>query len=486
MAIDFAPAQRFYINGAWVSPKGHALCDAIDPATEQVIGQAALGDARDVDAAVTAARNAFAPFAASSRAERVALLRRIAGAYQRRAPDIAEAIVAEIGAPAALAHGPQIALGLATIRNTIATLERFTFGQQSGSTLVIHEPIGVCGLITAWNWPMFLTCLKVMPALAAGCTLVLKPSEFSPLSAALFTEALHEAGVPPGVFNLVQGKGPEAGAALASHPDVDMISFTGSTRGGVEVARAAAPTIKRVVQELGGKSASILLPDADFPKVVRAGVLHCFNNSGQTCAVPSRMLVPADRHEEAKALARAACDAVAAGAPHDAATTLGPVANAAQYARIQEHIASGLAEGAQLIAGGPGRPGHLERGYFVRPTVFAGVRNDMRIACEEIFGPVLCILPYRDEEDAIAIANDSPYGLSGYVHGEDLARARRVARRLRTGTVNINSPASDPDAPIGGYRQSGNGREKGEHGLREFLETKALVGYGNPVDGEAA
>ena len=469
--------RRFYIDGRWTQPAAPTLRDVVNPATEEPVTRVALGGRSDVDAAVLAARRAFPAYAAMPHAQRVELLRAIVAEYLRRAPRIADALTAEIGAPVALARGAHIALGAAAANQTIALLERFQFRRLRGTTLLVHEPIGVCGLITAWNWPMFLVFLKVFPALAAGCTVVLKPSELSPLSAALFAQAIDAAGVPPGVFNLVQGDGPTVGAALAAHPDVDMVSFTGSTRGGIEVARAAAGNVKRVVQELGGKSANILLPDADFGVAVGKGIAHCFNNSGQTCVAPTRMLVPLERHEEVKALAREAAASFVVGDPRDAHTTLGPVANLAQFEKIQSLIESGQAEGAELVAGGQGRPQHLSRGYYVRPTIFANVRNDMRIAREEIFGPVLCILPYRDEDEAVAIANDSPYGLSGFIQSADLERARRVALRLRTGTVNINDPGSDPDAPIGGYKQSGNGREKGEFGLLEYLETKAVVGY---------
>lgn len=474
---DNPNTRLFYIGGRWVEPATLSLLDVIDPATETRVAQVAQGSASDVDAAVAAARTAFPAYSASSHTQRVELLRQIVSVYQRRMPEIADALTLEMGAPITLARGAQIAAGVLTANEAIAALERFVFEQQRGSTLLVHEPIGVCGLITAWNWPMFLTFLKVMPALAAGCTMLLKPSEFAPLSAMLFTEVLAEAGVPPGVFNLVQGTGPVVGAAMTAHPGIDMISFTGSTRGGIAVAQSAATTVKRVVQELGGKSANILLPDADFASAVGKGVAHCFNNSGQTCVAPSRMLVPRARHEEAKALARATVASIVVGDPRDPRTTMGPVVGQAQFDKIQALIMSGIDDGAELVSGGTGRPEHLPRGYFVRPTVFAGVRNDMRIAREEIFGPVLCILPYDSEDEAVAIANDSAYGLSGYVQGADLERAHRVAARLRTGTVNINDARGDPSAPIGGYKQSGNGREKSEAGMLEYLETKALLGY---------
>ena len=471
--------ESLYIDGAWVAP---ATCQAkytlTDPATEAASATIAFGDAADVDRAVAAARRAFPAFSASSRADRIALLRSILAAYESRVPDIAEAMTKEMGVPVSLARGPFTALFGITARQTIATLEEFEFERLSGTTLIVHEPIGVCGLISAWNSPMFIASLKLMPALAAGCTIVFKPSEQAPLSAAILAEVFAVAGVPTGVFNLVQGDGPGAGGALAAHPDVDMISFTGSVAGGVEVARAAAPSIKRVVQELGGKSANILLPDADFKRAVPAGVAHCFNNSGQICVAPTRMLVPRERHEEVKSLAREAAAGFVVGDPRAETTRLGPVASKRQFEKVQAMIRSGIEEGAELVAGGTGRPPGLPRGFYVKPTVFANVRNDMRIAREEIFGPVLSILPYADEEEAISIANDSAYGLSGFVQGADSERAKRVARRLRTGTVNINEPKNDPAAPIGGYRRSGNGREKGAFGLMEYLETKALVGFG--------
>jgi len=378
-------------------------------------------------------------------------------AYSERYDEMAQLISREIGAPRALAHGWQAGLGTRHLKELIRTCETFTWQRKKGTTLITHEPIGVVALITPWNWPINQIVCKVAPAIAAGCTMVLKPSEVSPLNALLFAEVLDAAGVPPGVFNLVNGDGPTVGAALCSHPDVDMVSFTGSTRAGIEVARLAAPTVKRVHQELGGKSANLILDDANLDAAVTAGVNACFGNSGQSCrAAEAHVVGPAD----------------AAG------TTLGPVVSALQFERIQRLIETGMDEGARVVTGGPGRPDGLTRGYFVRPTVFAGVTPDMTIARDEIFGPVLSILPYRDEDDAIAMANDSVFGLAAYVQSGDLERARRVARRLRAGSVHLNYPAWDAGAPFGGYKQSGNGREYGEWGLEAFLEVKGIVGYG--------
>ncbi len=470
----------FYINGQWVPPVAAKTLDVIDPATEQPFARISLGSATDVDRAVAAARRAFESFGSSTREDRIALLERIIAVYQRRLPEIAETISQEMGAPLALARNAQAPAGLAHLKQALAILKEFPFVEERGTTRILREPVGVCGLITPWNWPMNQILCKVAPALAAGCTMVLKPSEIAPLSGLLAAEVLHEAGVPAGVFNLVNGEGPVVGAAMAAHPGIDMMSFTGSTRAGKEVARAAAETVKRVSQELGGKSANILLDDADFAKSVKGGVRACFNNSGQSCNAPTRMLVPRSRMAEAVAIARETAATVVAGDPRAEGTTIGPVVSAAQFAKIQGLIERGVAEGAELVAGGPGRPAGIDRGYYVRPTVFANVRNDMTIAREEIFGPVLSILPYQDEEEAIRIANDSPYGLSGYVASGDQERAMRVASRLRTGNVHLNGAGVDYAAPFGGYKQSGNGREWGDFGFEEFLEVKAVLGYRKP------
>ena len=470
----------FYINGQWVSPAVPKTLDVVDPATEEPFARISLGSATDVDRAVGAARRAFDTFGASTREARIALLERIIVVYQGRLGEIAETISQEMGAPLALARNAQAPSGLAHLKQALAILKDYPFVETRGTTRILREPVGVCGLITPWNWPMNQIMCKVAPALAAGCTMVLKPSEIAPLSGLLAAEVLHEAGVPAGVFNLVNGEGPVVGAAMAVHPGIDMMSFTGSTRAGREVAKAAADTVKRVAQELGGKSANIILDDADFGKSVKGGVRSCFNNSGQSCNAPTRMLVPRARMAEAAAIAKEAAAAVVAGDPRAEGTTIGPVVSAAQFAKIQGLIERGLAEGAELVAGGPGRPAGLDRGYYVRPTVFANVRNDMTIAREEIFGPVLSILPYEDEEDAIRIANDTPYGLSGYVASGDQERALRVATRLRTGNVHLNGAGVDYAAPFGGYKQSGNGREWGDFGFEEFLEVKAIMGYRKP------
>ncbi|MBX3028275.1 aldehyde dehydrogenase family protein [bacterium] len=469
-------ALQFYIDGRWVDPITPRTLAVIDPATEEAIAQISLGSAADVDRAVAAARAAFESFSRATREERVALLERIVAAYQARLGDLAQTISREMGAPLWLAKGAQAPAGLAHFQQTLAVLKDYPFSEQRGTTRLVREPVGVCGLITPWNWPVNQIACKVAPALAAGCTMVLKPSEIAPLSAVIVAEILDAAGVPPGVFNLVQGDGPSVGAAIAGHPDIDMVSFTGSTRAGVQVAKAAADTVKRVAQELGGKSANIILDDADLPRAVQAGVKACFTNSGQSCNAPTRMLVPRAQLAEAVAAARAAAEAVVVGDPAAADTTIGPVVSAAQFDKIQRLIEAGIREGAELVAGGPGRPPGLARGYYVRPTVFANVRNDMTIAREEIFGPVLSILPYDDEEQAIRIANDTPYGLSGYVQSGDPAHALRVAARLRTGNVHLNGARADFAAPFGGYKQSGNGREWGEYGFEEFLEVKAIMG----------
>ena len=469
---------QFYIGGEWVAPAGQARLPVIDPSTEEAFAEIAMGTPADVDRAVAAARKAFASFALTTPEERLALIRKILEAYSERYDEMAQLISREIGAPRALAHGWQAGLGTRHLKELIRTCEAFTWQRKKGTTLITHEPIGVVALITPWNWPINQIVCKVAPAIAAGCTMVLKPSEVSPLNALLFAEVLDAAGVPPGVFNLVNGDGPTVGAALCSHPDVDMVSFTGSTRAGIEVARLAAPTVKRVHQELGGKSANLILDDADLDAAVTAGVNACFGNSGQSCNAPTRMFVPAARHEEALAIARRAAEAHVVGPADAAGTTLGPVVSALQFERIQRLIETGVDEGARVVTGGPGRPDGLTRGYFVRPTVFAGVTPDMTIARDEIFGPVLSILPYRDEDDAIAMANDSVFGLAAYVQSGDIERARRVARRLRAGSVHLNYPAWDAGAPFGGYKQSGNGREYGEWGLEAFLEVKGIVGYG--------
>ncbi len=468
---------RFYIGGEWVEPAEPRALEVINPATEEPFARISAGGPKDVDRAVAAARAAFESWSQTKKEERLELLAAALRAYQARVDEIAKTIALEVGCPLWLSKLGQAAAGLHHLSQAIEILRDYAFEEVRGTTLIAREPIGVCGLITPWNWPMNQIMCKLAPALAAGCTVVLKPTEIAPLNAVLLAEALHEAGFPPGVVNLVNGDGPTVGQALAAHPGVDMVSFTGSTRAGILVAKAAAPTVKRVTQELGGKSANILLDDADFAKAVAAGVGSCLMNSGQSCNAPTRMLVPADRQAEAVALARAAAQAARVGDPFAEGVTLGPVVSAAQFEKVERLIQVGLDEGATLVTGGPGRPDGLPRGYFVRPTVFSNVRNDMAIAREEIFGPVLSILPYRDEEEAVRIANDTVYGLSGYVTSGDLARARRVAARLRTGNVHLNGAPPDRAAPFGGYKQSGNGREWGTFGFEEFLELKAVFGY---------
>ena len=468
---------QFYIDGSWVAPAGRGRLPVIDPSTEEPFAEIALGAPADVDAAVAAARRAFPAFARTGRAERLDLLRAVLAEYDRRRDDIAATLSREMGAPLAFARAEQAATGSAHLQRMIEVLATYPFEAMQGGTLIAREPIGVCGLITPWNWPINQIVCKVAPALAAGCTMLLKPSEIAPLNAVIWTEIMHAAGVPAGVYNMVQGDGPTVGEAMSSHPDIDFMSFTGSTRAGIQVARNAAATVKRVAQELGGKSANILLPDADFPNAVRRGIAGVMRNSGQSCNAPTRMFVPADRHAEVAEIARDEAESWRVGDPRAVDTRLGPVVSETQFNKIQRLIEAGIAEGADLVAGGLGRPEHLNRGYYVRPTVFANVRNDMTIARAEIFGPVLSILPYRSEEEAITLANDTVYGLAAYVQSADLARARSVAARLRAGNVHLNDPAWDTAAPFGGYKQSGNGREYGCWALNEFLEVKAVIGY---------
>ena len=469
-------ARQFYIDGAWVEPATSATLDVISPATEQAFATIALGAQADVDRAVAAASAAFESFAATTREERIALLGRIVEGYMARAGDLAAAVSTEMGAPAGLAAHAQVPAGLGHFAVALETLKTYEFEERVGTSTVVSEPIGVCGLITPWNWPLNQIGAKVAPALAAGCTMVLKPSEIAPLNAVIVAEILAEAGVPAGVFNLVQGDGPTVGAALSSHPDIQMVSFTGSTRAGIEVARNAAPTVKRVAQELGGKSANIVLDDADLEAVITRDVAQMYVNSGQSCDAGTRMLVPAERMDEAMDIARRVAEEVPVGAPDAEGTRVGPVVSLAQWNKIQGLIERGIEEGATLVTGGPGRPEGLETGYYVRPTVFGNVTNDMTIARDEIFGPVISLIGYADEDDAVRIANDTTYGLGGYVSSGDPERARRLARRIRTGMVHVNGAPLMFDVPFGGYKQSGNGREFGAHGLREFLETKTIYG----------
>ena len=470
--------RKFFIDGAWVTPAGRRELDVINPATEEPIGKILLGTAEDVDAATKAARQAFETFSQTSRAERVALLERILQAFASNMPRLALAISDEMGAPMKLALHSQAGSGPGHFAATLAALKDFEFEEQLGTTRIRREPVGVCGLITPWNWPINQIACKVAPALAAGCTIVLKPSEIAPLSAHVFAEILEQAGVPKGVFNMVDGDGPTVGAAIASHPGIDMVSFTGSTRAGVLVAKAAADTVKRVSQELGGKSANIILEDADLNAAVKSGVMSMMSNTGQSCNAPSRMLVPAKLYDEAVKIAKAAAEKPVVGDPKADGVTMGPVANKTQFDRIQALLEKGVAEGATVVVGGTGRPAGLDKGFFIRPTIFAHVNNTMTIAREEIFGPVLVMIPYQTEEEAVRIANDTVYGLSGYVYSGDIERARRVGAKLRAGMIHLNGASTDVNAPFGGYKQSGNGREWGREGLREFLEIKAMMGYG--------
>jgi aldehyde dehydrogenase (NAD+) len=469
---------RIYIDGEWVLPAGQERASVIDPSTGEPVAQIALGNAQDVAAAVDAARRAFAMWSVTSPQSRAALLDRVHALILERAELFAQAISLEMGAAIGFARATQVPAAAAHIRVAADIVGSYAFRTQRGDTAIVREAIGVCALITPWNWPLYQITAKVGPALAAGCTVVLKPSELSPLSALLFAQVMRDAGAPPGVFNLVNGNGPEVGAAMAAHPDVDMISITGSTRAGVLVAQAAAPTVKRVAQELGGKSPNVILPDADFARAVAAGVAAGYRNVGQSCSAPTRMIVPRERLQEVERLACEAAAAVVVGDPRSPQTTHGPVANRAQFNRVQEMIAAGIDEGARLIFGGPGRPQGLERGFYVRPTIFSGVDTQMRIAQEEIFGPVLAIIAYDSVDEAVEIANDTVYGLGAHVQGQDLAAARAVAARIRSGQVLINNPAWNPHAPFGGYKRSGNGREYGLEGFEEYLETKAIVGFG--------
>ena len=469
---------QHYIAGRWVGSAGGRTTPIVDPATEEVVGHVVLGSRQDANAAVAAGRGAFDAWSRASVADRLDLLRSVLDGLARRRDELADAVTSEMGAPVALAQQKQAVLPVAHFRKMIEVLEGFRFTELRGTTLIAREPAGVCALITPWNWPLNQIACKVAPALAAGCTMVLKPSELAPYSAALFAQIAHEAGVPAGVFNMVHGDGAVVGSVLSSHPDVDLVSFTGSTRAGIQVAKTAADTVKRVHQELGGKSANIILSDADFAVAVERGTAACMSNTGQSCNAPTRMLVPRVRHDEAVEVAAGVAARLRVGTPRSPETDIGPLANAPQFAKVQAMIEAGIREGARLAAGGEGRPEGFNRGLYVRPTVFAAVDPSMRVAREEIFGPVLSIIPYDDEEDALAIANATEFGLAAYVQSGDLDRARRLAGRLRAGTVSLNYPAWDPGAPFGGYRQSGNGREYGEFGLVEFLEVKGVVGYG--------
>ena len=468
---------QFYIDGAWVDPVSPRTLDVENPATEENFARISLGSEADVNKAVAAAKAAFPAFSKTSVEYRADLLDKITAGIQKRMPELAEAISSEMGAPMWLANAAQVPAGMGHFATMAGLLRQYKFEEVKGTTLLRKEPIGVCGFITPWNWPLNQIACKVAPALAAGCTMVLKPSEIAPLDAIILTEIMHEAGVPKGVFNLVNGDGPGVGAVLSAHPDVDMMSFTGSTRAGVLVAQAAAPTVKRVAQELGGKSPNIVLPNADLNKAVSGGIRQMMTNTGQSCNAPSRMFIQKDQQDEAIAIAKAAAESVKVMMPADAEPgAIGPISNGNQYQKVQDLIETGIKEGATLVAGGPGRPEGFNKGYFARPTVFANVTNDMTIAREEIFGPVLCILPYDTVDDAVEMANDTVYGLAGYVQGPE-EDAYAIANRIRAGQIQVNGAGPDFSAPFGGYGHSGNGREWGEHGFEEFLEVKAVLGY---------
>ncbi|MEQ8502407.1 MAG: aldehyde dehydrogenase family protein [Sneathiellaceae bacterium] len=471
---------EFYIDGGWIAAASAQRLDVINPATEEPFARIALGDQADVDRAVAAAKAAFPAFAATSKEQRLDLLGKVLEVYKARIDEMAETISREMGAPLGFSKQAQAPAGIGHLMQAIKALKGFEADEMRGTTLVTREPVGVVGFITPWNWPVNQMMCKIAPALAAGCTMILKPSEIAPTSALLLAQILHEAGVLKGVFNLVNGDGPTVGQALAVHPDIDMISFTGSTRAGIQVAKAAADTVKRVHQELGGKSALILLDDADFGRAVKGGARGVFFNSGQSCNALTRMLVPLDRMDEVAQIAKETAEKTSVGDPFGENIMVGPVVSQTQFDKIQGLIETGIKEGAQLVAGGTGRPEGLNRGYFVRPTVFSKVERDMTIAREEIFGPVISIMGYRDEAEAIDIANDSNYGLSGGVTSASLERARAVARQLRTGTVHLNGALPDFGAAFGGYKQSGNGREWGRYGFEEFLEIKSVFGYEPP------
>jgi aldehyde dehydrogenase (NAD+) len=468
---------KFYIDGQWVEPLQPNLFDVINPATEEVTGQISLGSVKDVDRAAKAARRAFPSFAQTSREERLDLLKRIIALYEKRADELARAMTAEMGSPITFSQDVQTVNALNHFKEMVSVLTSYEFETFMGGTMIRREPIGVCGLITPWNWPLNQVTSKLAPALAAGCTCVLKPSEIAPLSTILLAEILHDAGVPKGVFNLVNGDGPTVGEAIASHPDIDMVSFTGSTRAGILVAKAAAPTVKRVCQELGGKSPNIVMLGADLEKVVPAGVLRCYTNTGQSCQAPTRMLTHRSQRDAAIALAKTTAEQVKTGDPLDPKAQLGPVVSKAQFDKIQALIEKGIQEGASLVCGGPGRPAGFNRGYFVRPTVFADVTPDMTIAKEEIFGPVLSMMTYETEDEAVEIANNTSYGLAGYVQAGTIEDARRIGTKIRAGRIYLNGAPANSKVPFGGYKQSGNGREHGIFGFEEYLEVKAMLGY---------
>ena len=467
---------KFYIDGAWVDPAAPSTLGVVNPATEEIFAQISLGSTSDVDRAVAAARRAFATYSETSVEERLSWLRKIIEGFKARLPELARTMTLEMGAPITFATERQATVALFHFEEAARVLAQYRFDERMGNGIIRREPIGVCGLITPWNWPLNQVASKVAPALATGCTVVLKPSEIAPLSAMLFAEIVDAARIPAGVFNLVNGDGPTVGEAIAAHPGIDMVSFTGSTTAGIRVAKLAADTVKRVAQELGGKSANIILADADLKKAVIEGVHACYTNAGQNCQSPTRMLIPRAQLGTAFAAAQEAVRSIRLGDPLDPASTMGPLVSQAQFDKVQDFIQSGIDEGATLVAGGPGRPADINRGYYVRPTVFGHVTPQMKIAREEIFGPVLSIISYDTEDEAVAIANDTPFGLAGFVQSKDAARARKIANRLRAGRVYLNGAPFDRSLPFGGYKQSGNGREFGVFGFEEYLEVKAIVG----------
>ena len=470
--------DKCYIDGQWVKPLSSKPFELVNPATEAPFATVTLAGIEDVDRAVKAARAAFPSFSSTSKAQRLEWLEKIIGLLAERESEFEAAITVELGTPRSVRI--HAGASLASFKQAVATLRDYDFEAEIGGNIVRREPIGVCGLITAWNWPLQLIATKLSMALAAGCTVVLKPSEFTPVSAILLTRVLHDAGVPKGVFNLVLGDGPTVGNAIARHPDIDLVSFTGSTRAGVLVAQAAAPSVKRVCQELGGKSANVILPDANLAEAARWNVSRAFANSGQSCHAPTRILVHETQLQELLALLREEASKVRVGDPQDASTTMGPVVNKAQFDRVQKYISIGLEEGARLVVGGPGRPEGIERGYFVRPTIFTDVKPNMTIAQEEIFGPVLAVLTYKTEAEAVAIANGTEYGLGAYVFSGDKQHGLAIGRQLRAGRVFLNGVPSNTAAPMGGYKRSGNGREMGVFGLEEYLEVKAMIGFEQP------
>jgi aldehyde dehydrogenase (NAD+) len=466
--------KQFYINGQWVNPLIANDFPVINPATEQTIATISLGSAEDVDIAVSAAKIAFSSFGYTSVEERISLLEALLKQYKDNYDAMAHAISQEMGAPIDLAINAQADTGKGHIKSALSALKQFEFERTIGNAQIIKEPIGVCGFITPWNWPINQIACKVAPALATGCTMILKPSEIAPLSAQLFSQMVHDAGFPAGVYNMVNGDGMGVGSAISSHKDIDMVSFTGSTRAGVAIAKSAADTVKRVAQELGGKSPNIILDDANIEKAVKRGVLSCMNNTGQSCNAPTRMLVPANQYQQAIDIAKTTIAKVKVGNPEEHGHHIGPLVSETHFNKVQTLIQQGIDEGATLLAGGVGKPADFETGYFTKPTIFTDVNNEMTIAREEIFGPVLVMIPYEDEAQAIEIANDTPYGLAAYIQSEDSDRAQRVARKLRAGMITINGAPHYYTSPFGGYKQSGNGREWGEFGFDDFLEIKSV------------